>query len=367
MTCAHVREYNSNPPPQVHIFPVKKHVRGSDEASYELSSLHPAKGHLTSQSIDRNSAASSVITEEPEPSKVLEIISECNWEAHRSLVLKQLFQYINMNHLTSTFFIDNYKVQLLSTEFKKHGASSMLIYKVCVSLGEKSGVTGEPKQDRNKRKITEEPLRLKNSTVQHANTLAMYTSNVKLDIINVDMETKTPERFPLISRILPAGYLKADKKTSVHPGLIKNSRMDHQPVECMSNLPLYKLTWHLNHTARKRKHRVELQQCFDSLRMTLNVEEHVQMSDQDVLIQARQMIGALEERSRSLIEKKRALIEKHSHYHALISQLPGTALQQKTGALSLPQTTPETAASNQSVAMKLLHLPSIVLMSFNKI
>ncbi|XP_051500229.1 MAX gene-associated protein-like [Myxocyprinus asiaticus] len=225
MTCARVREYNSNPPPQVHLVtsgvPVRKNVRGSDEASNELSSLHPAKGHLTSQSTDKNATASSVITEEPEPTKVLEIISECNWEAHRSLVLKQLFQYISMNHLASTFFIDIYKVQLLSKEFKNHGASSMLIYKVCVSLGEKSGATGKPKQDKNKRKISEEPLHFRNSTVQHVNTLVSNHSNNNLDIINVNMETKTPERFPLISRILPAGYLKADKKTSVHPGLIK--------------------------------------------------------------------------------------------------------------------------------------------------
>ncbi|XP_051500439.1 uncharacterized protein LOC127409723 [Myxocyprinus asiaticus] len=153
------------------------------------------------------------------------------------------------------------------------------------------------------------------------------------------------------------------KKAALHRW--PNSRMDSQPVECMSDLPLYKRTWHLNHTARKRKHQVELQQCFDSLKMTLNVEEHVKINDQDILNQARQMIEDLEERSRSLMEKKRALTEKHSHYHALISQLTGTALQQKTP--SSPQTTPETTASNQSVANKLLRLPSIVLMSFNKI
>ncbi|XP_051951593.1 MAX gene-associated protein [Xyrauchen texanus] len=215
MTCARVREYNSNPPPQVHLFPVKKNVRGSGEAFNEESSLHPARGHVTSQSTGKNS------TDVPEPTKVLEILSECNWEARRSLVLKQLFQYIDMNHHASTFFIDTYKVQLLSTEFKNHGANSMLIYKVCVSLGEKSGATGKPNPEKNKCQITEEPLPFRNSSVQLVNTLVSNHSNNNLGIINFNMATKTPERFPLISRILPAGYLKADKKTSVHPGQIK--------------------------------------------------------------------------------------------------------------------------------------------------
>lgn len=135
---------------------------------------------------------------EPEPTKVLEIISRCNWESHRSLVLKELFRCIHMNCLSSLFSVDIYKVELLSKNLKTDGSSSMLTYKVCVSLADEPEKTHEPKKRRN-------------SSSQKASKL--YDERVS-DIIGA-------KHFPLLSRAVPAGYLKADKKTSAGSGPIK--------------------------------------------------------------------------------------------------------------------------------------------------
>ncbi|KAL0165359.1 hypothetical protein M9458_041112, partial [Cirrhinus mrigala] len=129
-------------------------------------------------------------TKEPEPTKVLEIISGCNWETHRSLVLKELFRCISMNQLSSAFFIDIYKVELLSKELKKDETGSTLVYK-----------TQEKTQTR---KI---------------NTLNV---NENQHIIQTNTPEETQEKhFPLLSRVVPAGHLKADKKTLVRSGPIK--------------------------------------------------------------------------------------------------------------------------------------------------
>ncbi|XP_048063910.1 MAX gene-associated protein [Megalobrama amblycephala] len=184
MTCARVREYNSDPPPQVHLLPPKRPDEMVNDAS---------QSHLTSPGVTAG---------EPEPTKVLEIISRCNWESHRSLVLKELFRCINMNCLSSLFSVDIYKVELLSKNLKTDGSSSMLTYKVCVSLAEKPEKTREPKK-------REDALR--NSSSQKVNKLNDERVN----------DTIEAEHFPLLSHVVPAGYLKADKKTLMDSGPIK--------------------------------------------------------------------------------------------------------------------------------------------------
>ncbi len=144
---------------------------------------------------------------------MLEIISGCNWETHRSLVLKELFRCIGMNHLAPVSHIDIYKVELLSKDLKKDECGSTLIYKVFVSLGQTPPEkTREPRKSVKKREEASHPA-------QKANKL-----NVK-DNLQI-LQTNTPdekqvEHFPLLSRVVPAGHLKADKKTLVRSGPIK--------------------------------------------------------------------------------------------------------------------------------------------------
>ncbi|XP_026105305.1 MAX gene-associated protein [Carassius auratus] len=203
MTCARVREYNSNPPLQVHLLPARRSAPAPD---------HTVSAVSASQSPEEGCEAG-----EPEPTKVLEIISGCNWETHRSLVLKELFRIIGTSHLASVFYIHIYKVELLSKDLKKDECGSTLIYKVCVSLGQTREKT------RKLRKILKKPddaSHLSSSSSQKVNTLNVNEN------LHVTQTTNTPDEkqvkhFPLLSRVVPAGLLKADKKTLVHPGPIK--------------------------------------------------------------------------------------------------------------------------------------------------
>ncbi|XP_067274500.1 MAX gene-associated protein isoform X2 [Pseudorasbora parva] len=153
MTCARVREYNSNPPPQVHLLPPRR----PDKAINGVSPPQDAEGRLTG----------------PEPTKVLEILSGCNWESHRSLVLKELFRSIHMSRLSSLRSIDIYSVDLLSETLQTYETGSTLTYRVCISrrIGPARRTGKDP---------------------------CVY---------------EQPEHFPLLSRIVPAGYLKAEKAT----------------------------------------------------------------------------------------------------------------------------------------------------------
>ncbi|XP_052443013.1 MAX gene-associated protein isoform X2 [Carassius gibelio] len=203
MTCARVREYNSNPPLQVHLLPARRSAPAPD---------HTVSAVSASQSPEEGCEAG-----EPEPTKVLEIISGCNWETHRSLVLKELFRIIGTSHLASVFYIHIYKVELLSKDLKKDECGSTLIYKVCVSLGQTREKT------RKLRKILKKPddaSHLSSSSSQKVNTLNVNEN------LHVTQTTNTPDEkqvkhFPLLSRVVPAGLLKADKKTLVRPGPIK--------------------------------------------------------------------------------------------------------------------------------------------------
>lgn len=158
---------------------------------------------------DKNAAASG----EPEATKVLEIISECNWEAQRTLVLKELFHCINMNLLSSSLFIDIFKVDLLSTTLKKDDGRCMLSYKVCVSLSETTRRTDESKNEANKHNLFNEEIHVNTSDCQ------VYESSYNDETSNgsVDKVTKSLEHFPLLSCVILAGCLKASLKMSTCP------------------------------------------------------------------------------------------------------------------------------------------------------
>lgn len=51
MTCARVREYNSNPPPQFYIIPIKKKRR--DNEVCHTQTLQPSQGSCTAANSDR--------------------------------------------------------------------------------------------------------------------------------------------------------------------------------------------------------------------------------------------------------------------------------------------------------------------------
>lgn len=160
---------------------------------------------------DKNAAASG----EPEATKVLEIISECNWEAQRTLVLKELFHCINMNLLSSSLFIDIYKVDFLSTTLKKEDGHCTLSYKVCVSLSETSRRT-DKKNKANNQNIAKEQINVNTSACQVQEPRDKQSNN-KIHIRSLDNETKSLRTLRFLSGVIPAGCLKASVKMSGCP------------------------------------------------------------------------------------------------------------------------------------------------------
>ncbi|XP_053344957.1 MAX gene-associated protein isoform X1 [Clarias gariepinus] len=140
MTCARVREYNSNPPPQIHMFPNKKQKTVPEQLNETAKAAEPPSSEKVPET---NPTDTLIKTDEPKPTKLLEILSECNWEPHRSSVLSTLFRRMNSNLLSEPFCFGMYKIQLLSTTVKGVDRSSTIIYKVCISHADEKEMTSD--------------------------------------------------------------------------------------------------------------------------------------------------------------------------------------------------------------------------------
>ncbi|KTF90156.1 hypothetical protein cypCar_00027738, partial [Cyprinus carpio] len=232
---------------------------------------------------------------------------------------------------------------------------------------------GEIQKRRRKRQAPDDPRVDSAAEVNQSSSAFMYSSdgwttedsNDWISEEEVDIETFEEYDEKMNISLLRARARRKTQQAAQSQWLLKckSVGVDHHAVRLMSDLPLYKRTWRLNRMLRERKQLVELQQSLDSLKRMLGVEEDVMMSTQDLLREARQMIGALEEHNTSLMARKRALIRQHSHYQTLISQRSGadvTGTEEKTAAPSSPRS----PAHSQSVLKR--RLPGVILQSFTK-
>ncbi|XP_072539494.1 uncharacterized protein mgab [Salminus brasiliensis] len=242
MTCARVREYNSNPPPQVHMLPPKKVLQEAEKLSHCFeSNVTPTSRNRAGKSNTNVSEISktpptAVRPDEPAPTKLLEILSECNWEPHRNLVLSALFGRMSNNLLSEPFCLGMYKIQLLSTTLKKGENCSTITYKVCVSRAAEMKVTND---------VQPVVKRIMNSSVSKTRETQTKTGNGTFSAHMASQRKSSPltdkqpkptcnklsKIFSLLTHSLPAGYLKATKKNPGGPahGLIKvNGKMYNQ-------------------------------------------------------------------------------------------------------------------------------------------
>ncbi|MCJ8743742.1 hypothetical protein PDJAM_G00097680 [Pangasius djambal] len=230
MTCARVREYNSNPPPQIHMFPTKKQMTEPEQ----LNEIAEAGEPPSSQKIrETNPPEPPVKPGEPKPTKLLEILSECNWEPHRSLVLSALFRRMNSNLLSESFCFGMYKIQLLSTTVKGVDRSSTITYKVCISRADEKEMT-EDLQLPVKKALRNQNLKGCETKVSKANETQAQKATADTDSGRksstlVEKQQKKPvykrvlRALPFLTHAAPVGYLKADKKKPGSPtqGLVK--------------------------------------------------------------------------------------------------------------------------------------------------
>ncbi|XP_022542629.2 MAX gene-associated protein isoform X2 [Astyanax mexicanus] len=236
MTCARVREYNSNPPPQVHMLPGKRtrekqtdKVNDCFEAGVAPTSQNRSDISATETVELREAAPTAVGPDEPVPTKLLEILSECNWEPHRNLVLSGLFGRMSNNLLSEPFCLGTYKIQLLSTTLEK-GDNPTITYKVCVSRAPEMNVTSDVQPAMKKRtKSNVSKAREKQTQTKTGTTVSAPVASEKKSSLLIDNQARVPtfkkpsRIFPLLSHSLPAGCLKAAKKKAEGSalGLIK--------------------------------------------------------------------------------------------------------------------------------------------------
>ncbi|KAB5539873.1 hypothetical protein PHYPO_G00094200 [Pangasianodon hypophthalmus] len=230
MTCARVREYNSNPPPQIHMFPTKKQMTEPEQLNETAKAGEPPSSHKIPET---NPTEPPLKPGEPKPTKLLEILSECNWEPHRSLVLSALFRRMNSNLLSEPFCFGMYKIQLLSTTVKGVDRSSTITYKVCISRADEKEMT-EDLQPPVKKAVRNQNLKGFETKVFKANETQAQKATTDTDSGRksstlVEKQQKKPiykrvlRALPFLTHAAPVGCLKADKKKpgSLSQGLVK--------------------------------------------------------------------------------------------------------------------------------------------------
>ncbi|XP_029585645.1 MAX gene-associated protein [Salmo trutta] len=208
MTCARVREFNSKPPPQV--LPPQVHLFKDSNRSIIPSSrkkmiaaiLSPPNKPVVRVKSPSTQAKKPKV---PEPTRQLEIQSECNWDQHRKLVLGVLCRRMTQNRLSEPFNIGPYHVRLLSNTHKRKAESTIIIFKVCISKAE-DGDTDD--SDESDSEVTD------NSSDEDEEEEGIPKPE------ELEMQVGVT---PFLTGVVPAGRLKARKKQPACPavGLIQ--------------------------------------------------------------------------------------------------------------------------------------------------
>ncbi|XP_042565810.1 MAX gene-associated protein-like isoform X2 [Clupea harengus] len=144
MTCARVRPINSMPPPQMHILPGLVTNRAKEK---HLQSPETSVPVVHQQSLEN----------EVPSTKLLQIVSECNWEPHRELVLSTLSRRLSLNLLTPSFTLGFYRVRLLSVTQHRRQSHCTITYKLSISRGD--GTRDKQHLPRSQKPRPKQPLR----------------------------------------------------------------------------------------------------------------------------------------------------------------------------------------------------------------
>ncbi|KAM9355013.1 uncharacterized protein mgab [Pholidichthys leucotaenia] len=212
MTCARVREFNRKPPPEVKIEPkIFAQVTATNVTSQQKINSEPKKTPNMILTVEKTAEKSSQETESAE-SKIkrqIQIESACNWENDHKMILGALCQHITKDQPSECFTIGSYCISPISRIMIQKQNGSELIYKVLISKASKGS-----DQDDNKFDSKEEKPSSKSSC---------QPSDAKEE----DGEVKESKMWlgvtPFLSRVIPAGVLIAQTKTtsSQEEGLIK--------------------------------------------------------------------------------------------------------------------------------------------------
>ncbi|XP_070844164.1 uncharacterized protein [Chaetodon trifascialis] len=203
MTCARVRAFNSEPPPEVTIdckipdtstpnTTAKLHQRTTDS---------PKMYHRTILTLKKAAGQTSQgsTSEEREARKQIEIQSACQWDKDRKKVLETLCRRMNQNKLSQRFCIGPYHIRPVAKIFMKKPSGSIVTYRLHISKPSEASDDDEDESDDSDEEM-------------HADKSLDGDGDAEEE----DGQIEEPEmRFgvtPFLSGVLPAGKLRARTK-----------------------------------------------------------------------------------------------------------------------------------------------------------
>ncbi|KAJ8399502.1 hypothetical protein AAFF_G00412140 [Aldrovandia affinis] len=213
MTCARVRPYRSKAPPPQAVCSCRSLLCSGkeDDPYHNFPDSTPGKAGVlhTEAAAGKTSKESTPSSPKTQPSKRLEIVSECKWvkKSDRNHVLRVVCEHMAQNRLSQPFRIGPYHVRPLSQTLRLEDQGHSLTYKVCISQPPSLPRPAEGEAVAEEEEEPEEDAGSEDSNEDFAG--------------GADVPKRTA--LPFLIGVCPAGILTASRKQAGVPaqGLIK--------------------------------------------------------------------------------------------------------------------------------------------------
>uniref|UniRef100_W5N164 MAX gene-associated protein n=1 Tax=Lepisosteus oculatus TaxID=7918 RepID=W5N164_LEPOC len=158
-----------------------------------------------------------------EPTRMLEIVSECNWEQERDRILRTVSQHMAQNNLAQSFKVGRYLIEQVSQSHKKEGSGSVITSTIRISLpaaetdGAERTATLKEEQAEGSASARKKELEVVEMPSEGTSKCAAKKLRKMKDKLS------RGKALPFYTGVSPAGILTANKKQPGSPqqGLIK--------------------------------------------------------------------------------------------------------------------------------------------------
>ncbi|XP_076612472.1 uncharacterized protein LOC143336289 [Chaetodon auriga] len=151
MTCARVRAFNSEPPPEVTMEPKIPDTSTPNTTAKprQRTTDSPKMYHRTIMTLKKTAGQTSQgsTSGETEARKQIEIQSACQWNKDRKKVLETLCRRMNQNKLSRRFCIGPYRIRPVAKIFMKKPSGSIVTYRLHISKPSEASDDDEDESD----------------------------------------------------------------------------------------------------------------------------------------------------------------------------------------------------------------------------
>ncbi|TNN40165.1 MAX gene-associated protein [Liparis tanakae] len=205
MTCARVREFNSQPPPELamepNILDVVSALNTRAKPQKTTPDVAPKTSPIPLPVKKEVRPCERTTSGEKEAKKQIEIQSACQWVKDRKMVLEALCQRMNQNRLSRRFGIGPYRVRPIAKIFMRKPSGSIVTYRLHISKPSKtSDVDEDESDDTDEEKLADKSIEMEAEAEAVEDEPQSVESDVQIGVT------------PFLSGVLPAGRLKARTK-----------------------------------------------------------------------------------------------------------------------------------------------------------